>query len=138
MKLGMKIPERKRKTPYKLVSKLPDDIDNLINRVRYVGSPEHKDAPNDLINPNYHKPRADASICPRDINNIDIVNTWLREAFSKGAISEYMEGDFPRFVWYKTNGMAFQGRLTNRGNGEYKGFPVSLSELPKGIDKIYK
>ena len=31
----------------------------------------------------------------------------------------------------------FEGRLVNRGNGTYKGFPLLRSEWPKGIEDWY-
>ncbi len=54
-----------------------------------------------------------------------------------GATSTSWEGDFPRYVWFKSGDAAYQGRLVNSGNGEYKGWPIDQSEWPVDLDKLY-
>ena len=43
----------------------------------------------------------------------------------------------PRYVWYKHGVIVFEGRLVNRGNGLYKGYPLDSEEWPDGIEEIY-
>jgi hypothetical protein len=103
--------------------------------VTYVGSPEHKDVPSFAGQP---RPRADASLCPRELTRDHAkVEGWLREAVRRGAVSELREGDFPRYVWFEHEGVVYEGRLVNRGLGEYKGFPLEDGERPNGLDALY-
>ena len=61
------------------------DLDRLADRVRYVGSPEHKNAPSFAGPPRL---RADASCCPREMaGKRERIDEWLREAFRSGAVT---------------------------------------------------
>ena len=42
-----------------------------------------------------------------------------------------MEGDFPRYAWYKNGTDLYEARLVNRDNGQYKGFPLERFEWPE-------
>lgn len=111
------------------------DLDALAERVRYVGSPEHKNMPSFAGPPRL---RADASCCPREMTrNPECINEWLREAFRSGAVGAPWEGEFPRYVWYKYGDTVFEGRLVNRGTGEYKGYSLARDEWPAGIEEAY-
>lgn len=84
------------------------------------------------------RPRADASICPRDLTRDQAkVQAWLREAIRRGAVSELREGDYPRYVWFEDDGVVYEGRLVNKGKGEYKGYPLEPGEGPAGLEEIY-
>ena len=130
----MRSPKRKR-PPKREIRVPPDtDLDSLASRVIYAGSPEHKDFPSFAGQP---RPRADASLCPRWITDRNMVSRWLRAAIRKGAVGAPWESGFPRYVWHKENGVVFEGRLTNRGSGHYKGYPLDSSEWPSGIEALY-
>ena len=62
---------------------------------------------------------------------------WLRTAIKRGATGAPWEGGFPRYVWYKHGATVFEGRLVNRGNGSYKGYPLAAGEWPHGIELKY-
>ncbi len=62
---------------------------------------------------------------------------WLREAIRRGAVGELCEGMFPRYVWFKDGNVVYEGRLVNRGLGEYKGYPLEEDGWPSGIEEIY-
>ena len=109
-------------------------LDDLASRVTYVGSPEHKDFYSFAGSPRL---RADASCCPRWIRDAEVVCEWLRDAIRRGATAAPWEDGYPRYVWYKHGQTVFEGRLVNRGNGEYKGFPLHRSEWPEGIEALY-
>jgi hypothetical protein len=109
-------------------------LSKIARESRYVGSPEHKDAPSFAGSP---RPRADASICDRRIEREE-VDSWLRSAIERGAVGEYWEGAFPRYVWYKHEGTVYEARLINSGTGEYKGYPLSDDEWPQGLNAIYE
>ena len=111
------------------------DLAMLASRVDYVGSPEHKDFPSFAGGP---CPRADASCCPRDIRDQNVVREWLRSAIRRGAVGEQWETGFPRYVWFKHQNVVFEGRLVNRKQGTYKGYPLLREEWPAGIEQIYE
>jgi hypothetical protein len=114
----------------------PPDVDLALvaRNSRYLGSPEHKDAPSFAGQP---RPRADASICDQRLNDAEEITRWLRIAINKGAFGRLWEGDFPRYVWYKAGETVYEGRLINRELGEYKGYPLERDEWPPDIDTFY-
>lgn len=130
----MRAPHRRR--PRKRTIWVPPaiDLDDLAGRVVYVGSPEHKAAPSFAGPPRL---RADASRCPPEITELEVVSSWLRDAIRLGAVGAPWEGGLPRYVWYKTRDKVFEGRLVNRGAGHYKGYPLGRNEWPTGIEEIY-
>lgn len=115
----------------------PDlDLKAVAEDVRYVGSPEHKTAPSFAGPPS---PRPDASICdPRFLDMQDEITRWLKEAIRRGAVGTIIEGGYPRYVWFKREGVVYKARLVNRGQGTYKGFPLETSEWPEGIETVYE
>ena len=40
-------------------------------------------------------------------------------------------------MWYENDGTVFEGRLVNRGQGAYKGYPLYAEEWPVGIEELY-
>jgi hypothetical protein len=52
-------------------------------------------------------------------------------------VSELREGGFPRYVWFKQGNAVYEGRLVNRGLGEYKGYPLEPGEEPPTLDELY-
>ncbi len=105
--------------------------------VHYVGSPEHKDTVSFAGKP--PRPRPDASICDRTFaNQQERMNEWLKQAIQGGAFGEMMEGRFPRYVWYKDGDTLYEGRLVNREQGSYKGYPLLADEWPDGIAECYE
>ena len=112
----------------------PGDIDlcELAKRVRYVGSVEHKDHPSFAGAPRL---RSDASLCdPALAKTQRTLTQWLRKAVRAAQIGGPWEGDFPRYVWYRWEGIVYEGRLVNRGGGEYKGYPLLREEWPDGLE----
>lgn len=102
---------------------------DIAPKVRYVGSPEHKDTPSFV---GAIRPRADATICPREFaDQQSEVERWLKDAVKAGNIGPPWEGGFPRYVWYRhEDGTIFEGRLVNRDQGQYKGYPLHEQEHP--------
>lgn len=115
----------------------PAEVDRqaVALRTTYVGSPEHKDAPSFAGQP---RPRSDASICDRAlVNRKARITKWLRTAIRRGVVSAHWEGGFPRFVRYKNGDVVYEGRLVNREQGQYKGFPLERDEWPADIASYY-
>jgi len=103
----------------------------LAERVHYVGSPEHKDAPTFAGQP---APRADASICdPEFASRLGEMNEWLKAALRDGRVGGPWEGDFPRYAWHREGDDVFEARLVNRGQGAYKGYRLRPEEHPSGL-----
>lgn len=123
----MRSPKRRRARIRKKNVPPGTDLEDLAGRVRYVGSPEHKDAPTFAGPP---RPRGDASICPRQYRDPELITGWLCSAIRAGSTGAPWDGDFPRYVWHKEDATVFEARLTNRGNGEYKGYPLNEDEWP--------
>jgi hypothetical protein len=111
------------------------DLSRAAEKCRYVGSPEHKDAPSFAGHP---RPRTDASICDQRLNSVEEITRWLRTAIGKGAVGRLWEGDFPRYVWYKDGNVVYEGRLINHELGEYKGYPLEQNEWPPEISRLYE
>lgn len=130
----MRAPRKNR--PRKRQIRVQDDclLDDLAERVWYEGSAEHKDV---LSFRGLPELRSDASICPRHISSREQVTEWLRTAIRTGAVGPPWEGDYPRYVWYMTDGTVYEARLTNRGSGAYKGYPLEEAEWPRGIQDLY-
>lgn len=111
-------------------------LSRLADRARYVGSPEHKDAPSFAGQP---RPRADATICDRSFaDRLLQINDWLRTALIKGVVGAPWEGDFPRYAWFKEGDMVYEARLVNSVAGEYKGYALESDQWPKGSETYYE
>jgi len=128
----MRAPKRKRPQVRAIGSPPPNmNLALVANRARYIGSPEHKDAPSFAGQP---RPRANASICDRSLaQNQAQITRWLRRAIRRGQVSGFWEGEFPRYVWYRNDDIVYEGRLVNREAGWYKGFPLEQDQWPEGL-----
>lgn len=130
----MRAPKRKRGRIRTIHVQSGVDLDRLADRIRYIGSMEHKD---------YHsfagppRLRSDATPCPREIKDPTMICEWLRIAIRRGATGGPWEGDFPRYVWYKLDNVVYEGRLVNRGLGDYKGYKLNENEWPENIEAFY-
>ena len=102
-------------------------------RVTYVGSPEHKDYPSPAGAPRL---RSDATKCDASVHNAETfgsLSQQLRVAILDGAIGGPLEGNFPRYVWAKVQDEWYEARLTNREQGQYKGYAIRLEEVPREL-----
>lgn len=130
----MRSPTRRRPLRRSMVVPVAVNLSDLADRAAYVGSPEHKDVPSFAGSPRL---RRDASCCPRNLAvDREQLSNWLRTAFRLGAVGQPWEGQFPRYVWYRHAEVVFEGRLVNRIQGTYKGYPLAEEEWPDGIESI--
>lgn len=104
---------------------LPDP-DTLIQRIRYVGSAEHKDYPSFAGDPAL---RSDASRCDPAITR-DQAESVLKKAIRLRCVSPQQENGFPRYAWGWLDGRLYQARLINREQGHYKAWPIEDIEAP--------
>ena len=126
----MRTPSR-RPRRRELLGPSPVDLVALAGRVSYVGSAEHKTYPSAAGAPS---PRADATKCdPLLHGRFQELTDWLRRAVAAGAVGSLWDGAFPRYVWVRVGGTWYEGRLVNREQGTYKGYPIDQSELPEGL-----
>jgi hypothetical protein len=58
------------------------------------------------------------------------VEGWLKEAFRRGDVSAALENGYPRYAWVRIDDTCFEGRLSNSGQGVYKGYPLSEDQWP--------
>ena len=106
----------------------------LAEKVRFVGSPEHKRLPNPLCNPALHSDNSDCDEVDDTISHDpQRLLTVLREAVRRGQVDRVTQGQFPRYVWgwirLKDGSRAlFEARLTNCGTGEFKAYFIDLDE----------
>lgn len=96
----------------------------VAGRATYVGSVEHKRHPSTAGPPRL---RPSASACPPDVT-AEMATEWLREAIGAGWVSALADGAYPRYVWTRKREQWWQARLTNRGRGEYKGWPIDPAQ----------
>jgi hypothetical protein len=50
-----------------------------------------------------------------------------------GNTGDLWEGDFPRYVWCQHEDVIYEGRLSNPGLGQYKGYPLEADEHVEGL-----
>lgn len=127
----MRAPIRRRPRRRDLVEP-PEGVElaNLADRVRYIGSSEHKSFPSFAGPP---KLRSDASRCDPALADPQELTKWLRDGVAAGHIGAPWEGSFPRYVWYRRGEMCYEARLVNAGAGDYKGYPLTDAECPDGL-----
>ena len=105
------------------------DLDQLASRVRYTGSSEHK-RHQSFAGP--ARRRSDATICDPALEQ-DALTELLQDAIRQGRVGAPWEGEFPRYAWSWIDDDLYEGRLVNRGLGEYKGYRLLNTEWPKGL-----
>jgi hypothetical protein len=113
--------------------------EEVAQRARYVGSPEHKTYPSRAGQPRWGT-RSDKARCDRfgeeDWPRLQAV---LREAILNSCVDKEFRGTFPARVWAFINGVLQEARLTNQVNGEYHGFPVEQEiQYPKDPDQLLR
>ncbi|MCB9766704.1 MAG: hypothetical protein H6751_12390 [Candidatus Omnitrophica bacterium] len=65
------------------------------------------------------------------------LTNWIREAIRIGCVGGCWKGRFPKYAWFRDREVVYEGRLVNKGNGDYKGYALTDDETPEGIDEYY-
>ena len=101
----------------------------VADRVRYIGSPEHKNHPSQAGPPGL---RSDATPCEPHLTRDPDGNTEaLQEGIRRRCTSTVFEGGFPKYVWTWLNGDLYEARHINGPQGTYKGYRLRPTEYPK-------
>ena len=129
-------PTRQRTNPKSLVVRpVPSgvDLEEVVRRVRYVGSPYHKDRPGSAGMPKRRVPAGNK--CPSHLaEDLDTVQSWLESAIRAGRTGRWdAEHGLPREVFHTEGGVTFQAVLGSPGSGEYHGFPLEPWQRVKGF-----
>ncbi|MEU4225455.1 hypothetical protein AB0F17_14265 [Nonomuraea sp. NPDC026600] len=130
----MRAPKRRRPLLRSMV--MPPEgvcLDQLAERVSYVGSGEHKSYPSFAGRPRL---RADASKCDPKFTDPAEITGWLKRTIACGNIGAPWEGDFPRYAWHRLDDVVYEARLVNRELGQYKGYPLDRSEWPEKLNEV--
>ena len=125
---------------------LPDsERKALAARVKYIGSPEHKESgwwdglPKSKQLPGGRTGRPGkqtTTICPL-ISEEDRrkATDWVRSAIAAGQYRFFQsDKDFPKKIWYQADGKIWFGLVVNPAAGEYKGWPISEKERREIFD----
>lgn len=105
------------------------DLDEIASRARYTGSSEHKRHPS-FAGP--ARRRSDATACDPGLEQTALTEL-LRDAIRQGRVGAPWEGNYPRYAWSWIANDLYEGRLVNRGLGEYKGYRLLRAEWPRGL-----
>ena len=127
--VAMRKPRHQRRgAKHRKVQSPPENVDLRVvaKSCQYVGSPYHKDGPS--FAGQGVPPRPDASICPAALNNSKSqIETWLRTGIVNGHTGVWEDG-YPRYVWYRKNGIVYEARQGSPGSGQYHGYPLAPQE----------
>ena len=102
----------------------------MARQAQYKPSPYHKprsSGPNFDLMP---RPRPDKTLCDTlAVKGPTDASCLLRAGFRRGMISVQEYGGWPQNVWaVDAEGVVYEGQLSNRGNGEYHGYPMKNDE----------
>lgn len=107
-------------------------LQDLAERVRYGGNPEHKRNPGDFGLTPSARLRADKTACNEvGITERRVALRLLREGIRKGLVSDQARGpeQFPQNVWAVTeDGYPLEAQLENPGTGSYHGYPMPVAD----------
>ena len=73
-----------------------------------------------------------ASICPRRWSDEEATQA-LRNAMSRGNVSEIWEEGFPRYVWHRDGAVFYEARHTRGPSGSFHAYPIEEIQAPQGL-----
>lgn len=110
------------------------DLDQLADRIRYGGNPEHKRNPGDFDLHPPSRPRADKTLCDMvNIHKKEDAVELLKKGVRKGLVSERMRNGYPQNIWTLTDdGYPLEAQLENAISGTYHGNPMPETDPFRG------
>lgn len=106
-----------------------EDLKDAAGRAIYEGSAYHRQRGGGATSGRRYPA---ASKCD-DGWTLDSATQALREAISKGQVSEAWKSGFPRNVWYVDEEVVYEAVLHNEGVGAYHAYPLNNEEWPRGL-----
>jgi len=106
-------------------------LDELADRARYGGNPEHKLHPAEYGLSLVLSPRPGKTLCDAERPFLRReAERLLREGFLRGMVSEQFRGDWPQNVWAvdPSTGCCYESQLENQETGAYHGYPMPLGD----------
>lgn len=132
----MKVPTKQvkyKRPPERDNNVSEEDLARWAQKVRYIGSPEHKRAPWKDVKA---AARPDAAVCPSGLGH-DMPQKMLEAAIVAGNVSVIRDGEWPRYIWYFDHeGQCYTARLTlqRQDEAQYKGWPEEHQQaIPPGV-----
>ncbi|WAC72674.1 hypothetical protein OU995_24590 [Roseateles sp. SL47] len=102
------------------------ELQDLADRARYGGNPEHKKNPGDFGLTPPSDPRQGKSLC--DVAKVfkrAEAEALLRNGLRRGLVSDRMDGEWPKNVWSVTSdGIPMEAQIENPVLGIYHGYPM--------------
>ncbi len=101
-------------------------LDELADRIQYVGSAYHKRNPGVFGLTPPAQPRPDKTLCDEaGIFHVADAQHWLQEGVRRGMVSPIQEDGFPKHVWAVTEErIVLEAKYNNEGPGHYHGYPL--------------
>ena len=128
----MRSPSRHQRPRQREIAAWPMDADpaeQVAERARYVGSPEHKGHWSPGFVPAL---RSDASECPPELTlDLESNTAALRRAIRAGCVAAHFEDGFPKYVWGRINNQLYEARHMRGPVGTYKAYPLEELETPR-------
>ncbi len=112
-------PPRKRTPPRpqsELAEPAPEhEVDRFASEARYRASRYHRHTTT--------RWRPDKSKCPSGVGR-ESAKALLLRGIRRSMFSSHRRGGWPQKVWAVDGGVVYEAQLTNRGQGEYHGYPM--------------
>lgn len=128
----MRSRKRHHRAKHRVLHPWPDEQhtpEDVAERVRYVGSAEHKGSWSSHHNPRL---RSDASECPPDLSQDLRANTeHLKRGILAKCVGRDFEDGFPKYVWVWVDDTLYEARHIRGPMGTYKAYPLEPVERPK-------
>lgn len=105
----------------------------MASTARYTPSKDHKDHWTPELGPGRWRGES-ATPCPLDVSR-DQAEEWLRRALANGQAGQEwpQDGAYPQYVWIRVEETVFEGRLSEREQGWYHGYPLDRTEWPSWL-----
>lgn len=107
-----------------------EELRQFALRATYMGNPVHKRNPGDFGLEPFRGPRPGKTLCDgAKISEKTVALHLLQEGFRKGLVSVQRRNGWPQNVWAMSeDGTPLEAMLTNRGTGEYHGYPLQSND----------